>query len=167
MRQFSPAIEQQDLVLLMRLSAIEITLLEMHLQARFGNLLDCLCSLRRRSVKCDIRLSHDADASSSIVHNGDSADLIFLHQFCALIQRVFWATRHRNTGHEIRNLDRISVLPGSDHAAAQVTICHYPFKEGNVQWTRFKFTAVTGVTIRCDSVESHDPAQLRESRGAR
>jgi hypothetical protein len=26
---------------------------------------------------------------------------------------------------------------------------------------------VTGVTIRCDSVESHDPAQLRESRGAR
>jgi len=55
MRQFSPAVEQQDLVLLMRLSAIEITLLEMHLQARFrrlGNLLDCLCDLRCRSVKC-------------------------------------------------------------------------------------------------------------------
>ena len=48
----------------------------------------------------------------------------------ALVQCVFRATRHRNAGHQIRNLDRISVLPGSDHAAAQVTICHYPFKEG-------------------------------------
>ena len=170
MRQFSPAIEQQDLVLLMRLSAIEIAFLEMHFLVRFRrfrNFLDCLCDLRGRSVKCDIRLSHNADAPSPIVYNGDSADLVFLHQLQALVQCVFRATRHRNAGHEIRNLDRISVLPGSDHAAAQVTICHYPFKEGNVQWTRFKFTAVTGVTIRCDSVESHDPAQLRESRGAR
>jgi hypothetical protein len=131
MRQFSPAIEQQDLVLLMRLSAIEITFLEMHFLVRFRrfrDLVDCLCDLRGRSMKPDVRLSHNADAPSPIVHNGDSADLVLLHQFQALVQRDFWATCHGNAGHEIRNPDRISVLAGSDHAAAQVTICHYALK---------------------------------------
>jgi hypothetical protein len=79
-------------------------------------------------MKCDVRLSHNPNAPSPIVHNGDSANLALLHQFFALFQGVLRATRDRDAGHEIRNLDRISVLPGSDHATAQVTIRHDALK---------------------------------------
>lgn len=79
-------------------------------------------------MKCDVRLSHNGDAPSSIIYKGESADLVLLHQHT----RPTSIPGHtsQECGHDIRNPDCISILPGSDHAAAQVSICHDPFKQG-------------------------------------
>jgi hypothetical protein len=116
----------------MWLSTVEIIFLEMHFLARFcrfGNLYDCACELCGRSVKRDVCLRHNADAPPPIVHNRDSSYLVSLHQLQAFIQSVFGATRHRNGGHHVCNLDRISVLAGCNYAGAQVTIRYDALKQ--------------------------------------
>jgi hypothetical protein len=106
--QLSPPVQEQNFVHFVRLSAIETTFLEMQLPYSlrgFGNLPNSPCDMRCTRFERDVCLRDYAHAPPPIVHNRDSANLVFLHEFFAEFQSVVRLAGYGNTSHNVGDFD--------------------------------------------------------------
>ena len=81
-------------------------------------------------MKRKISLGHNSYASAPPVHDGNPANLVFLHQLFALFYGVFRLAGDRNWRHQFRELDGIGDLRVGHNSAAQITVGYDALEQG-------------------------------------